>query len=82
MTAKGGFINFRFAPGANTPTGFVSSINNLSSNNVDAALYPGGGIEGYLGPIGLRAEVGDEIIFVNGTTYTNWKVTFGPTLRF
>jgi len=56
-------------------------VNNLRTNNVDAALYPGGGIEAFLGPFGLRAEVGDEIIFVNGAHH-NWKISFGPQIRF
>jgi len=81
-TVKGGFANFRFAPGSASFAGFTGSINNLTTNNVDAALYPGGGVEAYLGPFGLRAEAGDEIIFANGGTYNNWKVTFGPTFRF
>ena len=29
------------------------------------------GVEAFLGPIGLRAEVGDEIIFV-GVAHHNW----------
>jgi hypothetical protein len=33
------------------------------------------------GAIGLRADVGDEIYFNNGT-HNNLRVTFGPTFRF
>jgi hypothetical protein len=29
----------------------------------------------------LRAEVGDEIIFGNRAEH-NWRVTFGPQIRF
>ena len=81
VTVKGGFTNFRFDPVPASFSTFTSSVNNLRVNNVDAALYPGGGVEAFLGPIGLRLEVGDEIIFVNGA-HNNWKVTFGPQLRF
>ena len=48
---------------------------------MSGALYPGGGMEGLAGPIGLRVDVGDEIIFSNGAHH-NWKVTFGPVLHF
>ena len=81
VTVKGGFANFRFDPTPASFSTFTSSVNNLRADNVNAALYPGGGVEAFLGPIGLRAEVGDEIIFVNGAHH-NWRVTFGPQLRF
>lgn len=80
-TVKGGFINFRFSNNAASTGGFVTSVNNLSTNNTNPVLYPGGGLETFLGPIGLRAEVGDEIYFNNGG-HNNWRVTFGPTIRF
>ena len=81
LTVKGGFINFRFDPRSPTFSTFTSSVGNLRDDNVSGVLYPGGGVEAFLGPIGLRLDVGDEIIFVNGAQH-NWKVTFGPTLRF
>ena len=81
VTVKGGFANFRFDPTPASFSTFSSSVNNLRNNNVDGAFYPGGGLEAFLGPIGLRLEVGDEVIFANGA-HSNWKVTFGPQLRF
>ena len=81
VTVKGGFANFRFDPRPASFDTFTSSVNNLRSDNVDAVFYPGGGVEAFLGPIGLRLEAGDEVIFANGAR-SNWKVTFGPTLRF
>lgn len=81
VTVKGGFADFRFDPTPASFDTFTSSVTNLRTNNVDAALYPGGGVEAFLGPIGLRLEVGDEVIFANGTR-NNWKVSFGPQLRF
>jgi hypothetical protein len=81
VTVKGGFTDFRFDPTPPSFDTFASSVNNLRANNVIGALYPGGGVEAFLGPIGLRLEVGDEIIFANGA-HNNWKVTFGPQIRF
>lgn len=81
VTVKGGATNFRFDPAPGSFSGFTDSVNDLRTNNISAALYPGGGVEAFLGPIGLRAEVGDEIIFSNGAHH-NWKVTFGPQIRF
>ena len=81
VTAKGGFVNFRFDTSANSFSGFTSSVQNLRDDNVSGVFYPGGGVEAFLGPFGLRAEVGDEIIFANGARH-NWRVTFGPQIRF
>jgi hypothetical protein len=44
-------------------------------------LYPGGGVEFFLGPIGIRMEVGDEIYFNDGA-HNNLRATFGPQIRF
>lgn len=81
VTVKGGFANFRLDPVPASFSTFTSSVTNLRANNVDAVFYPGGGVEAFLGPIGFRLEAGDEVIFVNGTR-NNWRVSFGPQLRF
>src|SRR5580692_9715167 len=81
VTVKGGFTNFRFDPTPASFDTFTSSVNNLRASNVDAAFYPGGGVEAFFGPFGLRLEVGDEVVFVNGA-HNNWKVSFGPQFRF
>ena len=81
VTAKGGFTNFRFDTGANSFSGFTSSVQNLRDDNVSGVFYPGGGVEAFLGPFGLRLEVGDEMIFASGVRH-NWKVTVGPQIRF
>lgn len=81
LTLKGGFDNFRFDPTQATFNSFTSSVSNLRAGNVDGALYPGAGIEGFFGPIGLRLDVGDEIYFSNGS-HSNLRVSFGPTIRF
>jgi hypothetical protein len=81
VTLKGGFVDFRFDPRNASFANFVGSVDALRTDNLDGVLYPGGGLEAYLGPIGLRLDVGDEIIFVNGAQH-NWKVTFGPVIHF
>jgi hypothetical protein len=81
VTVKGGFTNFRFDPRPASFSTFTSSVNNLRTNDVSAALYPGGGVEAFFGPFGLRAEVGDEIFFSNGAHH-NWKLSVGPQIRF
>ena len=81
VTVKGGFINFRFDPTPASFATFTSSVTDLRSSNVSGVLYPGGGFEALLGPIGLRLEVGDEIYFVHGGR-SNLRVTFGPVIHF
>jgi hypothetical protein len=38
-------------------------------------------LEGHLGPIGLRLDVGDEIYFNSGAHH-NLSMAFGPYIRF
>jgi hypothetical protein len=78
-TGKVGFINFNNSTG--TAAGFPNAVGNITSGNTRFDLYPGVGIEGFWGPFGLRADVGDEIYFLNGAQH-NLKVTFGPHFRF
>jgi hypothetical protein len=81
LTVKGGFINFQLNPKPATFGGFTTSVQNLRSNNVSAVLYPALGVEGHLGPLGLRLEGGDEMYFA-GATHHNVRVAFGPFFRF
>ncbi len=81
VTVKGGFVNFRFDPRPATFSDFTSSVGDLRTNNVEGVLYPGGGLEAFIGPLGLRLEAGDEIYF-NGGAHNNLRVTFGPVIRF
>jgi hypothetical protein len=81
LTAKGGFIHFNLGNVPGTFGSFTSSVENLRENNVSAAFYPGGGVEGNLGPIGLRFDVGDDIYFNSGTHH-NLRIAFGPIIRF
>lgn len=79
-TFKAGLINFSVSNQTGT-AGFTSSVSDVTTGNTSAAIMPGVGIEGFWGPIGLRADVGDEIYFKNGT-HNNLRATFGPTFRF
>jgi hypothetical protein len=81
LTLKGGFIDFRFDPRPVTFGTFTSSVESLRLENTSGALYPGGGLEAYISIIGLRLDVGDEMYFRSGTHH-NWRVTFGPHIRF
>ncbi|HXN50315.1 MAG TPA: hypothetical protein VN943_00155 [Candidatus Acidoferrum sp.] len=78
---KGGFVDFRINNAPATIGTFFSSVDNLRRNNVDGVLYPGGGLEGHFGPLGVRLDIGDEIYFNHGT-HNNLRITFGPYIRF
>jgi hypothetical protein len=81
LTVKGGIINFRLDPRPASFSGFVSSVDNLRASNVSGTLYPGAGLEGHIGPVGLRLEAGDEIYFAGGAHHSP-RITFGPFIRF
>jgi hypothetical protein len=81
VTMKGGFMDFRLSPGLLPISNAVSTLLGLRTSNLNAAIYPGAGVEAALGPVGLRFEVGDEIYFNNGA-HNNLRLTFGPILRF
>jgi hypothetical protein len=83
IDAKVGFMDF--STSCNAPAGsgscFANSLNNFGGSSTHFAVYPGGGIEGFWGPIGLRVDAGDEIYW-NGGAYNNLRIAFGPTIRF
>jgi hypothetical protein len=81
VTAKGGFINFRLDDAPATFGTFTSSVSGLRRNDLIGSFYPGGGLEGHVGPIGLRFDIGDEMYFDHGTHH-NLRMTFGPVIRF
>jgi hypothetical protein len=81
VTVKGGGDDFMFSSAPVTFSTFASSVSGLRTNNVVGVVYPGGGMEACLGPIGLRIDVGDEIYFESGA-HNNLRVTFGPSIRF
>jgi len=78
LFAKGGFVRFGVTPG---PVTFGTFPTRLENTDLNGTFYPGGGIEFFLGPIGIRADAGDEIYFDRGAQ-NNLKITFGPTIRF
>jgi len=80
-TLKAGFIDFRLSPSLLPYSNVVSSVLGLRTSSVNAALYPAGGVEASLGPVGLRFELGDEIYFNSGA-HNNLRITFGPIIRF
>jgi hypothetical protein len=81
VTLKGGFMDFRVDNAPATLGTFFSSVSGLRANNVNGVLYPGGGLQGHLGPVGLRLDIGDEMYFNHGT-HNNLRVAFGPVFRF
>jgi hypothetical protein len=81
FAVKGGFVNFRLDPRPASVGTAISSIENLRSKNVSGTLYPAAGLEGHLGPLGLRLEAGDEMYFDSGTHH-NPRICFGPFIRF
>jgi hypothetical protein len=81
VTLKGGFINFRINNAPATVGTFLSSVDNLRRKNVDGVLYPGGGLEGHVGPLGVRLDIGDELYFNSGP-HNNLHMAFGPYIRF
>ena len=81
LTVKGGFMDFRFDNRPATFDTFASSVEGLRSRNVNGVFYPGGGLEGHIGPVGLRLDVGDQIYFNSGTHH-DLRVAFGPYIRF
>jgi len=80
VTGKVGFVNFS-TTNQGAAAGFTSGLGSVTSGDTRFALYPGGGVEGFWGPIGLRLEVGDNIYFDDGAR-NNLRVTFGPQFRF
>jgi hypothetical protein len=81
-TGKVGFINFSTNNSGVVSGGtFTSAVSGVGKSGTHLAFYPGGGIEMFAGPLGLRAEAGDEIYLNNGT-FNNLRVQAGPVLRF
>jgi len=81
VTLKGGFIDFRLSPSLLPLTTFESTLLGIRTSSLNAAIYPGAGVEASLGPVGLRFELGDAIYFNHGA-HNNLRITFGPIVRF
>lgn len=83
VTGQVGFIDFSTSnPNNVTGTTFTNAVDSIGGAGTHLAVYPGGGLQFFIGPFGLRADAGDEIYMANGTTHNNIRVTFGPTIRF
>ncbi|UWZ82516.1 hypothetical protein [Occallatibacter riparius] len=81
LTAKAGFMEFSTSnKGPSTGT-FTGAFDQFGGNSTHFAAYPGGGIEAFAGPFGLRLEAGDQIYVSNGM-HNNLRVAVGPTIRF
>ncbi|KAA6456261.1 hypothetical protein DYQ86_26050 [Acidobacteria bacterium AB60] len=81
LTGKAGFVEWSTSGKSPSGSTFTGAFGQFGSNSTNFAAYPGGGIEAYLGPLGLRVEAGDEIYLDNGA-HNNLRVTFGPSFRF
>jgi len=78
---KGGFVNF--GVGGPVTAGVINNqIGNIVDGNTSGVFYPGGGVEFNAGWLGIRAEAGDEIMFLNGGARNNFRATIGPQIRF
>jgi hypothetical protein len=80
-TLKAGFVDFRLSPSLLPINSAVSTLLGIRTSSLNAAIYPGAGLEASLGPVGLRIEAGDEIYFNSGA-HNNLRITFGPFVRF
>ncbi len=83
LEAKAGFIDFTTScnAAAGSPSCFTGSLSGFGGSSTHFAAFPGGGIEGFWGWFGLRADAGDELWY-NGGVYNNLRITFGPVIRF
>lgn len=81
VTFKAGFVDFRLSPSLVPYSNVVSALTGIRTSTLNPTIYPAGGLETVLGPVGLRLEVGDEVYFNNGV-HSNLRIIFGPTLRF
>ena len=77
---KGGFLNFGVS-NKGTTSGFVDQVGSFGGGDTNGVFYPGGGVEFFAGPIGLRIDAGDLMYFDRGANH-NFSLTVGPTFRF
>jgi hypothetical protein len=81
LLAKTGIVNFGVG-GPATAGAINNQIGTILNGDTNFAFYPGAGIEFNIKRIGIRAEAGDEIIFLRGNTTNNVRVAVGPQIRF
>jgi hypothetical protein len=78
---KAGFVNFGLSDEPVTGGTIISSFQNLREDDMNFSLFPGVGVELFLGPVGVRLDVGDQIYWSDGARH-NLKITFGPHFQF
>jgi hypothetical protein len=81
LELKIGFINYNFGALASGYTSYSSQVALLRNDNFNGALLAGGGLEGKLGPVGMRLDVADEM-YINAGVHSGLKVMIGPYIRF
>ncbi len=81
LLAKVGIVNFGVG-GPATAGAINNQIGTIVNGDTNMAVYPGAGIEFNIKRISFRAEAGDEVIFLRGSTTNNVRVAIGPQLRF
>lgn len=81
LTGKAGFLEMSRSSNSPSPSSFGNAFDKWGGGGTYFAAYPGGGFEVFLGPLGIRAEAGDEIVVNNGA-YNNLRVAVGPSFRF
>jgi hypothetical protein len=81
LLLKGGILNFSGNGGAATFGNVGNQINTITGGDTNGVFYPGGGVEFFAGPIGLRIEAGDLMYFDRGANH-NLRLSVGPTFRF
>lgn len=81
ITGKAGFLEMSSSGMSPSTTSFGNGVNQFGGSGTSFAAYPGGGFEVFLGPLGIRAEAGDEIVVSNGA-FNNLRASIGPSFRF
>jgi hypothetical protein len=82
---KGGVNQYQIEAEVQTVTGVpptVSKVRLPDRTYLKGILYPGAGIGFHAGPLGIRVDAGDEILWIDGSASHNFRLTFGPTIRF
>ena len=81
LLGKVGIVNFGVG-GPVTAGAINNQIGTIVNGDANLAVYPGAGIEFNIKSISFRAEAGDEVIFLRGSTTNNVRVAIGPQIRF
>jgi hypothetical protein len=81
VSIKPGLDNFSIT-NRGVATGFANAVTNVPEGNTHFALFPSGGVEFFFAHwLGVRAEVGDNIYWENGS-HNNLNLRLGPQFRW